>query len=248
MSFGSPTGYEQLRPADAALVDAICDRFESAWKSVSAGGELPGIQPYLAGQQESVQSVLARELIALDRAYRERHGETLTSDRYMELLTKRKEVEQRDEPALEPGTAPGWSQGGNWPELPGLHIVKLLGAGGMGVVYKAWQPALDRYVAMKMLRHADLADAEQRERFAREARAVALLQHPNMVPIFAIGELPGAEGIAALPYFVMEYVAGGNLADALRGKPQSLGRPHNSWRPWPVHCTMPTSKGSFIAI
>ena len=139
----------------------------------------------------------------------------------MELLTKRKEVEQRDEPALEPGTAPGWSQGGNWPELPGLQIVKVLGAGGMGVVYKAWQPALDRYVAVKMLRHADLADAEQRERFAREARAVAQLQHPNMVPIFAIGELPGAEGIAALPYFVMEYVAGGNLADALRGQPQS---------------------------
>lgn len=80
MSFGSPTGYEQLRPADAALADAICDRFESAWKSVSAGGELPGIQPYLAGQQESVQSVLARELIALDRAHRERRGETLTPD------------------------------------------------------------------------------------------------------------------------------------------------------------------------
>src|SRR5262245_60915932 len=90
----------------------------------------------------------------------------------------------------------------------------------MGLVYKAWQPSLDRYVAVKMLRNAALAEPGQRERFNREARAVAQLHHPNLVQVYAIGEAPAFAGAAPSPYFVLEYVSGGSLSDHLKGAPQ----------------------------
>src|SRR5262249_9106005 len=90
---------------------------------------------------------------------------------------------------------------------------------GMGVVYKARQPALERLVAVKTLRACGPEDAENRQRFLREARAVARLQHPNLVQLYEIGEAPGEHG-TTLPYFVMEYMAGGNLARFLHGVSQ----------------------------
>jgi tetratricopeptide (TPR) repeat protein/tRNA A-37 threonylcarbamoyl transferase component Bud32 len=90
----------------------------------------------------------------------------------------------------------------------------------MGVVFKARQPALDREVAVKLLRDAHAADSGQRERFMQEARAVARLRHPHLVQLYEFGEVDGADGATSQPYLVLEYVAGGNLADLLRGTPQ----------------------------
>jgi WD40 repeat protein/tRNA A-37 threonylcarbamoyl transferase component Bud32 len=208
MNPAGPAIYEALGPVQAALVDAVCDRFESAWRETQAGAEPPVLQSYLEGQPETVRSALARELIALDRAYRQRRGEPAGLDEYGKF----------SEPKLA-GSDEGQAEN-HWPELPGLQIVKVLGAGGMGIVFKAWQLALGRFVAVKMLRHANLHDAEHRERFSLEARAIAQLQHPHIVQIFAIGELPATGAADPVPYFVMEYVAGGSLAEALRGHPQ----------------------------
>jgi tetratricopeptide (TPR) repeat protein len=80
--------------------------------------------------------------------------------------------------------------------------------------------ALERDVAVKFLRDAHRAGAGPRERFLQEARAVARLRHPHLVQVYALGELPAAGGAASQPYLVLEYVAGGNLADRLRGTPQ----------------------------
>ncbi len=92
----------------------------------------------------------------------------------------------------------------------GKHrLLRLLGAGGMGVVHLALDTALGRRVALKTLPAHAHVSAGARERFGREARAVARLHHPNMVPIFEIGEHEGA------PYFTMEYVEGCTIADAL---------------------------------
>jgi WD40 repeat protein len=99
------------------------------------------------------------------------------------------------------------------PELPGYEILGELGRGGMGVVYKARQIALKRVVALKMILAGAHASAEQRERFFSEARAVARLQHPNIVQIHDIGEHEGR------PYFSLEFVGGGNLAQKLDGTP-----------------------------
>jgi serine/threonine protein kinase/WD40 repeat protein len=98
---------------------------------------------------------------------------------------------------------------------PGYEILEEIGRGGMGVVYKARHRALDRLVALKMIRTGEFADRDDRVRFEAEARAVAKLSHPNVIQIFEIGELNG------LPYLALEYVAGESLADALRGDPFS---------------------------
>ncbi|MBI2931614.1 MAG: protein kinase [Planctomycetes bacterium] len=90
-----------------------------------------------------------------------------------------------------------------------VEIVKKLGQGGMGVVYLARQPQLDRPVALKILSPALAADPEFRDRFVREAQALAKLNHPNIVHVHDFGERDG------LYYLMMEYVEGVNLRTAL---------------------------------
>ncbi|HMO64394.1 MAG TPA: serine/threonine-protein kinase, partial [Verrucomicrobiota bacterium] len=89
--------------------------------------------------------------------------------------------------------------------FPQLEILGLLGAGGMGAVYRARQPALDRIVALKILPANGPGGAAFEERFNREARALARLSHPNIVAVFEFGRVGG------LHFFIMEFVDGANL-------------------------------------
>ena len=103
--------------------------------------------------------------------------------------------------------------------FPQLEIIELIGQGGMGAVYKARQPALDRFVALKILAPRSGGDLDFAERFTREARALAKLSHPNIVAVYDFGraELPlGQDAQQRVPttpvhYFIMEYVDGPNL-------------------------------------
>jgi predicted Ser/Thr protein kinase len=94
--------------------------------------------------------------------------------------------------------------------FPQLEVLGLLGKGGMGAVYKARQPALDRFVALKLLPPQADAGAGFAERFNREARALARLSHPNIVAVHEFGQLNGQH------YFVMEFVDGVNLRQLQR--------------------------------
>ena len=89
------------------------------------------------------------------------------------------------------------------------RIVRLLGRGGMGAVYLARDLALDREVAIKVVKTESSA-REVHDRLKREARTAARLSHPNIVPLHAFGEVEG------MPYFVMGYVRGESLAARLR--------------------------------
>ena len=94
--------------------------------------------------------------------------------------------------------------------FPQLEIVELIGRGGMGFVYKARQPRLDRYVALKVLPQRLANEPGFRERFTREGRMLARLNHPNIVSVFDFGESGG------FFYLLMEYVDGVNLRQAMR--------------------------------
>ncbi len=95
------------------------------------------------------------------------------------------------------------------------HVERLIAHGGMGSLYLARDPAIDRLVVIKLLREG-FDDAAMRERFAREARAAGRLQHPNIVTVFDVGEHD------ARPYIAMEYIAGETLAQLIRRR--AIGR------------------------
>jgi serine/threonine protein kinase len=94
--------------------------------------------------------------------------------------------------------------------FPHLEVIGLIGQGGMGVVYKVRQPSLDRFVALKILAPEMGRDPAFAERFAREARTLGKLHHPNIVTVFEHGEKDG------FFYLLMEYVDGVNLRQAMR--------------------------------
>ena len=82
------------------------------------------------------------------------------------------------------------------------EVIDLIGRGGMGVVYKATDPQLDRLVAIKMMTGGYDDDPDLLKRFYREAQATASLQHPNIVTVYNLGDQDGS------PYMVMQYLEG----------------------------------------
>ena len=90
------------------------------------------------------------------------------------------------------------------------EILALLGAGGMGEVYKARDTRLDRTVAIKILPESLAADPQFRERFDREARTISQLDHPHICALYDVGEHNGTA------YLVMQYLEGETLADRLK--------------------------------
>jgi serine/threonine-protein kinase len=121
-------------------------------------------------------------------------------------ITRPEEATEGLEPPLAPGEIGRFGP---------YRILKILGAGGMGVVYQAWQPRPQRLVALKMTSGKSRTGSERLARFRSEPEIAARLQHPNIVQVFEAGEQ------ADRPYFTMEFVGGGNLAQRLQTVPLS---------------------------
>jgi serine/threonine protein kinase len=131
---------------------------------------------------------------------------------------------------LRPGARPG--PDGPPARLGEYRILREVGRGGMGVVYEAAQESLGRHVALKVLPPHALLNAEQRERFRREARAAALLHHSNIVPVFGVGQDQGVH------YYAMQFIHGQSLDRVLRGLRRAQGEAAAS-----TEGPMPASEG-----
>jgi len=142
------------------------------------------------------------------------HAGKVTLAEWVERI-RRKERESAVQAAPQPEPKSEPEEAGAVPGLVGktlgkkYHVVEQIGHGGMVTVFKAHEPALDRYLAIKVLSPQQAASPGFSERFAREAKAVAQLNHPNILPIIDFGQEEG------LSYIVMKCVSGGTLKERL---------------------------------
>lgn len=194
-------------------IDDLCAKFERQWQvdqpptiesTVGGAGDLSGVE----------RDVLLAELVVLDVDYRRRRGETPSKQEYLErfpdnatAISDALTENERRTGAFVPPTVDRLSE-----LFPALEIIELLGAGGMGAVYKARQEGLDRIVALKILPEEFGHDVKFALRFTREARTLAKLNHPNIVSVYEFGHVHDTY------YFLMEFVDGSTLRDVVRAR------------------------------
>jgi formylglycine-generating enzyme required for sulfatase activity/serine/threonine protein kinase len=191
----------------AAGLETVVRGYEAAWLR----GERPDIDSALAGLAGAARAAALVELAHTELELRLKAGEPACAAdylrRYPELGGQRSvvrdliETEHRHRGHAAPG--PGAA-----PDLPGYELPVRVGRGGMGEVYKAFDPRLKRWVALKWVR-VDRARAEHLARFRREAEALARLAHPHIVKVHGLTQRDGE------PILEMEYVTGGTLEDRL---------------------------------
>ncbi len=200
-----------------------CDEFEAAWRS----GNRPTIENYLSGVPESDRKALFGRLLELEFELRRGAGELPASDeyhrRFPEFAPIIDEVFADSAPPTIDYLEPAQSVG-EIGRLGAYRISKVLGAGGMGVVFAAEDHDLGRKVAVKTMLPALAANPPARRRFLQEARAAAAVEHDNIVPIYQVGESNG------VPYFAMPLLKGESLDQRLKREKMLPNRQISGWK------------------
>ncbi len=235
-------------------IDMVCEAFEDAWQR----GERPEIAPYLSDWQGADRQALFQHLVELDIDYRGRTGEPRSMADLLpqfpeyqsllrDLITKHEAVINTvrlgEQSTVGPGkkAKPTSTETASLGRLRDYDLLEEIGRGGMGIVFRARQRALNRVVALKVIRAGELADSQEVARFHAEAQAAAHLDHPGIVAVHDVGEEEGQH------YFSMAYVPGQSLAQRLAEGPVSSSRPSTGSSRSPAPSTMPMTGASSIA-
>lgn len=180
-------------------IDEICERFEVALRD----GQAPRLEEYLneaGGDLEQEQ--LFAHLLSVEIDYRLGGGEVVGPQDYLARFPGQATAIHQILPQQRRADGPT--------EIGQYRIISKLGSGGMGAVYKAFQPRLNRFVAIKMLPAGLLDNDIARQRFDRELKAAGKVLHPNIVTAFDAGQTGNTD------YLVMELVEGFDLAQLER--------------------------------
>ncbi|AWM41800.1 protein kinase domain-containing protein [Gemmata obscuriglobus] len=173
---GTRAAGPECEPADDPRVVELVKEYEAAWERGR-----PDRSRFLA-RHPHLASVVALGLDGIDILYQE-----------VGVLTR------ADRPVV-------WAESGLIGARVGeFQVVREIARGGMGVVYEALQPALNRRVALKILPRSLATDRDRLRRFEVEARAAAAVAHPHIVPVYAVGEDRGVN------YYAMQFVDGASL-------------------------------------
>jgi serine/threonine protein kinase/formylglycine-generating enzyme required for sulfatase activity len=206
--------------------DDACARFEEAWRA----GRRPRLEDYLQDLEEPERSALLHALLPLELAYRRRRNEPVTPGDYerrfpgdAELIRAlcRDTVAVSAELSAPAGTSPQPLDTGPKlvpaleddipPRLGRYRIAAKLGSGGFGVVYKAYDEELHRDVAIKVPHRHRVQSPRDVEAYLAEARSLASLTHPGIVPVYDVGRT--GDGLC---YVVSRFVAGSDLKARIR--------------------------------
>jgi serine/threonine protein kinase len=197
-------------PTQQARIDAICDRFEAAWRAAASSGERPRIEDYVGDPAASEYAILLCELAALDIAYRRLAGENPSVDEYAARFpdldaTRLARMLARQEPATidQPTSCNG----------SGLRyrILRPHARGGLGEIFVALDQELHREVALKEIKEERAHDSVSRGRFLLEAEITGGLEHPGIVPVYGLGQYSDGR-----PFYAMRFIKGDNLKEAIR--------------------------------
>ena len=174
----------------ARRIDEVCRRFEADWRA----GRQPGIEDYVVDVSHQGRPALRAELEALER-----------------------ELSLSEETSARPGVVSATTaeaQGSSLGDpctIGRYRVIRQLGQGGFGRVYLARDDQLDRPVAIKVLNRERVAGPEDAEQYLAEARALARLDHPNIIPVHDVGRTDDGRC-----YVVSKYIEGNNLAERLK--------------------------------
>ncbi len=230
-SLGSNSRTPPLSVEALERIDEICTRFERSWR----GGMRPNPRDYLAGEGLE-RAALFRELLKVDLEYRLKHGEQPAAEEYQQRFPD--EADGSVFASLLWEVAAGYdaasgllsvagvgarasaSAGQRVPVLPGnlarYRIERVLGQGAFGIVYLAEDLELRRFVALKMA-HSGRQTRGDGDAFRAEARVLASLDHPAIIPVYDVGRVDGRS------YIVTKLIEGSNLSERLRqGLPTRL--------------------------
>ncbi|MBM4088125.1 MAG: hypothetical protein FJ276_01655 [Planctomycetes bacterium] len=215
-----------------AIIDELCDKFEAAWQC----GDKPRIEDYLAQAPADKSDALLNELLAIEVSYRRHNAETARQEEYVDRFPSQADLVRRVFTRLD---ATEKSEATQRADERAEHIGQVISAsarysqlefhdeGGLGEVYRAKDEELRRSVAIKFLHREHVLNNEMLARFRIEGEVTGRLDHPSVVPVYAMGE-----GWDGRPFYVMRFIEGENLGQAIDDFWQTdwSTSPRSAWR------------------